>query len=74
MLKAELNLLMSRECVSVSEPVGWPARVRLLWLYLVSPYYDRLSFYMTAVDFIGMQNYVIDACVVASSFKSQLFK
>ena len=29
---------------------------------------------MIAVDFIGMQNYSIDACIVANSFKSQLFK
>ena len=37
-------------------------------------YYNRLSFYTIAADFIGMQNYSIDACIVANSFKSQLFK
>ena len=38
-------------------------------------YYDRLTVLLhdRGRDFIGMQNYSIDACIVANSFKSQLF-
>ena len=57
--------------VFVCVPIGWPAGGSICFGCM---YYDRLSFYMIAVDFSRMQNYSIDACIVSSSFKSQLSK